>query len=314
MMLQKVLITGASGLLGSTLFRSLSGKYLVEGWALSNVSQNGNLKSVDLTNSEQLNRELARFRPDVIVHAAALTKVDDCESQRELAVSLNVNASENIAKFAQSSGAYLIHISTDAFYDGSIYGTHIESEELKPISWYATTKKMGEEKVLDTCPGAVVLRSNFFGWNQLNRLHSAEWMLKNLSAGAPMTLFTDVHFTPLLVNDYCYYLELLFSKKLTGIYNIGSADQVSKFEFGKIMAEEFGFAFSNVSKGKVEEAGLSAPRSKNMAMNIRKISIDLGATMPSVRDGIRKWKALYDNGYVASLKGLERFDLKEWKI
>jgi dTDP-4-dehydrorhamnose reductase len=306
----KVLITGASGLLGSNLMRDLAADFELHGWA--NLNAKPPVRSIDLLNSPRVQSELIQLKPDAIVHCAALTKVDTCEANPTLASKINVEATATLAKYCETQKCKLIFISTDAVYNGNARGPHFENETLVPSNHYARTKCEAEQVVRESVKNHVIARVNIFGWNSTSQISSAEWMLKSLTNKEPLNLFYDVCFSPILVNHLAKYLKEFLQSELNGTFNVGSPDSVSKWSFGQMLAETFGISTSGIQKGSVDSHAFKATRSKNMIMDSSKVAKATGRPLVSVKDGLLDFRKLYENGEVARLKGIRNFNTKEW--
>lgn len=144
----RILITGGKGMLGRTLQRELAAHELFI----------ADLPEVDMLEKESLARAFAGFRPEAVVHCAAMTKVDDCEGRRELAFRLNETGTANVAAACREHGARLIAISTDYVFAGDGEAAYAESDEPAPRTVYGASKLAGERAALAALPDAVVLR------------------------------------------------------------------------------------------------------------------------------------------------------------
>ena len=146
----KILITGGKGMLGRTLQRELADHDLFV----------ADLPETDMLDADSLGRAFAAFRPELVIHCAAMTKVDDCETNRELAYRLNETGSANVATACRAAGARLIAISTDYVFAGDAPSdyAYAETDAPAPRTVYGASKLAGERAVLSILPEAVVLR------------------------------------------------------------------------------------------------------------------------------------------------------------
>ena len=299
----RLLITGASGLLGSNLIlEARARQHVVIGLYGRHpiIFDNVKTEPIDLTDAEAVRRAIAQHAPDWIVHCAAHTNVDWCEDHAEEACRLHVDASRVLAEAACAIKARLISISTDAVYGGE-HGNYSEDAETDPINVYAQTKRAGERAVQAAMPDALIVRTTLYGWNFQPKLSLAEWILAELEAGHPINGFDDVLFTPILVNDLADALFAAMDRGLKGIYNMGGSETCSKYAFAVHLANLFGLDSDLIRRAHVAEASFRAPRSRNTAMNTEKINHALN-TLPDVLTGLRRFKALRDSGYVATLR------------
>ncbi len=197
----RLLITGASGLLGLNLALDAAGTHEVIG-----VDRN-TLKSApfqvikaDLLSRDAVPNILKEANPEAVIHCAALADVDTCESNPDLARRTNTELPAQLADECARRNIRLIHISTDAVFNGQKAGHYSESDQPTPDGVYATTKFQGEKAVLQANPAAIVARVNFYGWSLGGKRSLAEFFVNNLSNGRTVNGFTDVTFCPMLVN------------------------------------------------------------------------------------------------------------------
>ena len=318
----RILITGASGLLGLNLALEAAKEHTVYGvvhqhpidFRLAGEIWPGNYKPFEIIRADLretraagqksiLGDILDARRPDWIVHCAALADLDACEADPPLAHALNAELPEALARHAVQRGVRLAHISTDAVFDGR-KGEYTEADDPNPLSVYARTKLEGERAVLAADPQAVVLRVNLFGWSLTGRRSLAEFFFNNFRAGKSVMGFTDVHFCPLLVNDLFSILHKIFQRKLSGLYHLVSCDSLTKYQFGVALARQFGFDESLIRPASVSEAGLKAQRSPLLTLRTNKLARDLGEPMPAVAPALQHFHALYEQGYPQFLKKL----------
>ena len=292
----KVGVTGASGMLGTSLVAHLSEKHKVFATSRSKGIEGDNIEwdCFDLTDIALLNEWLEKSKLDVVIHCAAIVNVDACEENVELATELHVETTKAMVDYLSSSFGRLIYISTDSVFDGEKQGAYSESDLENPLNVYAKTKLMGERPV-QLMTNGLVLRTNIIGWDQRNSVSFAEWMLKKLTDNVTLNLFYDVNFSPLNVYDLSIIIEKIIKNPIFGLYHCASNDSISKYDFGKKMAEIFQLSDSNVNRVSVDDMKFKANRPKNMALNIKKISAVLKHDFPSAIDAIKLMKRQYNN-------------------
>jgi dTDP-4-dehydrorhamnose reductase len=283
------LVTGASGLLGHALCNYLagSGGRRVVGISKAHPVDVQGIEEVrmDLTAPGTLGAAILRHRPDVVVHAAGLTSVDQCEENEALANRLHVGLSREMAKACAETSAKPVLISTDHLWDGS-KPLVAEDEPVKPINAYGRTKAQGEIAALENDPDALVVRTNFFGHGRPWRQSLSDWIISRLDRNQPVRAFADVFFTPISLPYLCRSIEALVTKEVSGIFHVAGADRVSKLAFAQKVAEEFRGSSSLIEAGEVGDAGLQAPRPKDMSLSTAKVSALLGHPMPKLSESI----------------------------
>jgi dTDP-4-dehydrorhamnose reductase len=299
----KILVTGASGLLGLNLSLMEIGDHTIIGVDRSKLAVTPfELLKANLLDPEAVDRILDSVRPDAVIHTAANANVDSCESDPDGARRLNAELPGEIADACAKRGIRLIHISTDAVFDGTKDSPYIEADTPNPLGVYARTKLVGEQNVLSANSDAIVVRVNFFGWSLSGTRSLSEFFFNKLSAGEQCNGFTDVYFCPLFVGDLAEILVRMLDKGLSGLYHVVGSEALSKYDFGQRVARQFGFNPGLVIPRSVEESGLKAPRSHNLRLSIHKLSTDLGVEIPGVSTGISKFYTQYQQGYPQKMR------------
>jgi len=226
----RLLITGASGLLGANLVLAAHENHeVIAVYHRHPIELKGiQSASADLSQPGIAKELFDRYRPDWVVHCAADTSIDELESKPERAFCMNRDMAGNVAEAAHEIEAKMVHISTDAVFDGR-EGPYREGDPTEPVNVYG---KSGEQAVQALCPEALIIRTNIFGWNSQPKSSLAEWFINNLMQGIPCKGFVDVYFNPLLVNHLWVIIKSLLKSDLWGVFHVGSDQCISKFEFG----------------------------------------------------------------------------------
>ena len=275
---QRILVTGATGLLASTLKQRLPGYEVI-----STARTGGDIRA-DLRSREDVSRLIEASNPDAVIHTAALTDVDQCEADPLLAFQSNGLATENLAA-RLSEGCHLIYLSTDQVYPDSA-GPHCEGREA-PVNSYGCSKLAGEwaARLHDrTC----VLRTNFFGpSDHPDRSSISDFMTKVFSEGRQVTLFRDILFSPMHMSTLCDILMCTLQVRLTGIFNAGSRGGMSKADFGLRIAAQLGSRTDNAVIGVSSALTGRAPRSRDLRMSVGRLEEALGITMPTLDQQIK---------------------------
>jgi dTDP-4-dehydrorhamnose reductase len=260
----KVLLTGASGLFGGYLEPALAarGATVVPVWHATRPVDGRGFRC-DLTDERAATDLVEEVAPDVIVHGAALTDVDRCEAEPELADAINRRSTELLARAAEARGARLVFISTDSVFDGT-RGSYTELDAPAPLNEYARSKLRAEAHALGT-PLGVCFRTNFFG-RSIRGHGLAEWLLRELGAGRDVIGFEDVVFSPLYCGDAATALAELALNDVVGVLHLGG-DPINKYEFGVLVADAYGLDRSLVHPGSVAEVRLRAPRPLNTSLD-----------------------------------------------
>ena len=301
------LITGASGLLG----RALSAWLAAQGQSVVALrNKHGAIDhplvreiACDLTDLELLGGVARDARPSVIVHAAAVTNVDTCETAESQATFLAAEVGRHLARSAFEMGAGCIYISTDQLWDG--YAPLVdEHTPLSPINAYGRSKAAGERAVLEQNAYAVVARVNFFGEGPPWRPSFSDWVLNRLRSGEPIDGFQDSFFTPIALHHLCAALARVGDKSrhpstrtaVAGPLHLGGRERISKYAFICRLAEAAGFDSKRIGRKRLSEAGLAAPRPLDMSMRTERAAAILGQAMPDVAAGLATLAAVQGLG------------------
>ena len=276
----KILVTGASGLLGSILVPVL-------GASGHEVFGHSNSKSgwinADLTIKDDAKALMNRIRPNLIINLVALTNVDICEKDPRRAHQLNTEVVENIVEAMEGSGQnFLIHISTDQVYDSPGYSSE---DEIQLKNTYAFSKYAGElaaSKVSST-----IFRTNFFGKSPTQtRLSFSDWILDSLRKNIPITVFDDVIFNPLAFDTLIAMILLAIERRIDGVFNLGSRGAISKADFAFTLAKVYGLSSAGLISGSVQNADLLAFRPRDMSMDCTRFESAFDVKLPTLLDEI----------------------------
>ncbi len=291
----RVLITGAGGLLGAHLVASLSRRHEVIGmdrhpwWGDEEPAR---WVSADLAEPGFLARAVPEVSPEAVIHCAAMVNVDACERNPSSAYEANVVMTRNLVR-AVPPRCLFVYISTDGIFKGDT--SYCTEEELPcPRTVYGRTKLEGEWEVRLASRNTLIVRTNFYGWSSGRKRTSAEWLYEALEQGMPVTLFDDFFFSPIYVVDFVERLQTLIEGGTRGLFHLAGKERVSKGQFGEQMAQLSGFSMNRVRRGSLDEAGLWAPRPKDMSLDSSRFTRATGLDLPDCVSGLRRF--LQDRG------------------
>jgi dTDP-4-dehydrorhamnose reductase len=290
----KILITGANGLLGQKLILQLGSHGNVTvlgtgpGAARVTLPANASWQTLDVRKAQEVDTLLAAERPDVVIHTAAMTNVDQCETDHAGCLALNVEAVRNLAKACAAQGSYLLHLSTDFIFDGTA-GPYTEEGTPNPISFYGESKLTAEQIVL----GQVGLRWGIartilvYGIAQdMSRSNIILWVKSSLEAGKKIQVVDDQWRTPTLAEDLADGCIRMALQQAEGIYNIGGPDLLTPYEMAMATATYF-----NLDKTLIEQVdgtrfSQPAKRPPRTGLVIDKARQNLGYAPHSFAEGI----------------------------
>ncbi len=299
-----MVVTGASGLLGSNFVLAAAERGLplvASHWRHPiRLPCAGNI-ALDLLDEKATRRLFDSIRPASIVHCAAATDVDWCEANPDEAYRINTDVPGRLGLIASDLGAVLVLISTDSVFDGR-HGFYEEAERPSPVNVYGRSKVTAEGLVAASAPRNLVVRTNFIGWSPTGRRGLAEWILARLRSGLPVPAFCDVRFSPLLVTDLAHLVLDMIAAGLQGLYHVVASDSCTKFDFALRLAQAFDFDPAGIRPSSLKEANFRAERPRDISLQTRKITRDLGRPMPFIASGIEGLQAQLRLGYRDRLK------------
>lgn len=266
----RILITGGSGLLAVNW--ALCRREEDEIWLglhrrVINIPAT-NTVMIDLLSKSNVDRLISKVSPDLIIHAAGITDVDECEAHAETAWRVNAEYAGMIAKAASAANKKLIHVSTDHLFDGKA-PFMTENNVPNPLNTYGASKLAAERLISAENPDAIILRVNFFGWGPNYRRSFSDWILASLWQNQRVTLYDDVIFSPLYVTEIVDAAHRLLASGSTGIFNLASSDAISKYNFGIKLADQFKLNKSLIDCGSYDEnKGIARPL--DMSLSNRK--------------------------------------------
>lgn len=271
--MMRILVTGNTGLLGPYLMTAFS--------ALGDVMGSGPRDFCDLTNQDKVLETLRIVAPNIIVHAAAMTNVDECGFKPHLAVQHNAGMTENLIS-RMPKDCRFIYISTDMIYSG--FGPHREhSKSENPINMYGMSKFMGEFAAAKA-KNHLIVRTNLYGMGKSGLVH---FLLSRLKEGSPFNIFTDVTFNPLWTKTLADKLVVMARSSKTGTYNLGASTSMSKSKFALVLANEMGLSANGARPVESQSLPNRVVRPLDTRMDISKAGTAFGFQMPSMESDIK---------------------------
>ncbi len=288
----KILITGANGLLGQKLTTLLDGDTQVELVAtargkLAIPLKRGTFLSLDITDASAVEEVIAKIKPDVVINTAAMTQVDQCETERETCWKNNVAAVEFLARACEKYRAHLIHISTDFIFDGS-HGPLDESATPHPLSYYGASKLAAEEVIKKSNIDWAILRTVLvYGVTRdMSRSNIVLWVKKSLTEGKPIEVVNDQWRTPTLAEDLAMGCALAAKQKAKGIYHISGKDMMTPLDIAMRTAEFFKLNASLITPTDSTKFKQPAQRPLKTGFIIEKARKELGYQPHSFEEGL----------------------------
>jgi dTDP-4-dehydrorhamnose reductase len=294
--MKKVLVTGANGLLGQHLINTLlKNEYTVIGIGKNSCrlpfAKHAHFiyYDCDITDEMAVYNVFEKEQPAVVVHAAAMTQVDDCELQQEKAEAVNVKGTATVLLNAEAHSSHFIYISTDFVFDGE-KGNYAEDDHLNPISWYGFTKVQAESITeLSEIPWTIVRTCLVYG-NTLSgtRSNIVTWVKQNLEAHQSIKVVTDQVRTPTYVADLAKGIILIIEKNVTGVFHVSGKDVLTPFQMAEAVASYFKLDRNLLQPVDASTFTQPGKRPLKTGFNINKAVTQLGYQPLSFEEGIAK--------------------------
>ncbi len=269
----RILVTGSAGLLGSKIVEKLVKKgYDIYASYSKHEPTNGNPIRIDITNEDDVEKAFKISKPDIIIHAAALTNVDECEINKELAWKVNVTGTKNIVNLSKQYNAFLIYISTDYVFNGE-KGMYKEDDTPDPINYYGLTKLKGEEEVMRLNNHSIIRSSVIYGSTPAaGKINFALWIIENLEKNKEIKIVTDQWNSPTLNTNLADMIIEILERRLTGIYHLAGATRISRYDFAKLIAKTFNLNENLIIPITSDKIQWTAKRPKDSSLNVSKAS------------------------------------------
>lgn len=286
--MKRVLVFGATGMLGSALVEVLSR----QGFEVIGAARAGADISIDVSQSSLLYTVLKEVTPQVIVNAAASVSLEDCERSAEIAWGTNARPVAVMARYTAQSGCKLIQLSTDHYYTGDGCRRHREDEAICLVNDYARSKYAAEAFAL-TDQRSLVLRTNVAGFRPQGRPTFAQWLFESLEQGKPISLFDDFFTSTIDTRSFSRCVADLIRRDCRGLYNLASCDVASKKQFAAAVAHHNGWKLEQTMTGSVHT--LVVPRAESLGLDVSRITHCLGYKMPTLKEVVKMLSEEYRN-------------------
>jgi dTDP-4-dehydrorhamnose reductase len=284
MTFQRVLVTGACGLLGQELVRQLAANPTLDVLATGRDAAppyrkvSAGYTSLDITDSHRVKQVFEDFSPHLVVNCAAMAGVDLCEKEREACWTVNVEAVEHLVKLCRPQGTRFLQISTDFIFDGAD-GPYTEEARPNPVNFYGKSKLAAENAVRQMNPDKWTIARTVlvFGTGQdLKRTNVGMWIINDLANEKPIRVFNDQFRSPTYVVDLADGIERLVRFRRTGVYNLSGREFMTLYDFALTIADEFDLDKSLISPVTKDDMQLTAPRPPKTGFIILKAETELG--------------------------------------
>tara|TARA_B100000953_G_scaffold5615_1_gene4981 strand:- start:5164 stop:6027 length:864 start_codon:yes stop_codon:yes gene_type:complete len=251
-----ILITGASGQLGMSLKRIFNSKYEIIS-TTGNNNPTGSSMHLDVTNPMLFKEVMETTNPDLVINLAALTNVDLCEKNPELAYSINIGGMDNLVNAFKGP---IIHVSTDYVFDGED-GPYKEEDTTNPLNVYGLSKLESEKLLLDHSENSLVIRSNvLYDYSSKSEASFLNWVVDSLTQEKEINIVEDQWNNPTWTGSLAVVIDRAIDTQLTGLVHWGDGDLVSRFDFANKIADVFNLKKSLIKPILTSELNQTAKR------------------------------------------------------
>lgn len=291
--MKSILITGASGFVGGHVVDRLSTTEAVTAQYRNRryAGQFPNGICLDLTRIDELQGLLESLHPNVILHTAAMSNLDQCEKEPDTAHKINVLVPKVLAEYAHSSGNRFIHLSSDMVFDGQ-KGGYREGDPVAPLSVYGRTKVESEDAVLDGCDHALVVRTALiYGRPALGGQSFSTWIEGRLQNHQTVPLYPDQFRSPIWVETLADLLIELIDRPVYGILHVGSSNRIDRYTFGQQLCRAGGYDSSLLQAVSMYARPVTAPRPQDVSLNTDLAASLLSTPLPDTQTALDQMMA-----------------------
>jgi len=287
----KILITGASGLLGYKLAKTaLNSGHQVYSAYNTHPVQLGIPIHLDITDGPAVERFITSQAPSAVVHTASVTDVDFCEQQPELAMRVNGFSVGPLARSCRKIGSFLVYVSTDYVFDGK-RGNYAEDDETNPANAYGRSKLLGENQTKQYAGDFLIARTSVvYGLGREHRPNFATWLLARFQAGAEAKVAADQFSSPTLNTELAKMILEAVEGNVTGIMHLAGATRASRLEFAVRLAEAFDFDPKLVQPVSSDSLSWKAKRPPDSSLDVTKASETLNNKPLPLDEALRKFR------------------------
>ena len=253
------MITGSTGQLGNSLGKVFKSRYDLVSTSRTKPNKNTNY-FLDITNSLLVKDMVSAISPDIIINLAALTNVDLCESNPDLAHAINFQGVKNLVNVFKGP---IIHLSTDYVFDGKL-GQYKENDITNPINVYGVTKYKAEKFLLEKSKGSLVIRTNvLYDYQSKAKSSFLNWVVDSLKRGEKIKVVDDQFNNPTWTDSISVVIDRAIKADLNGLIHWGDFDWISRYDFANKIADKFNLQSNLIEPIKTKELNQIALRPLN---------------------------------------------------
>jgi len=286
---KKILVTGASGLLGHSIVKRAKKHFRTYEIIPTHRIKPLFSQSVKMNITDEIGvlKVFKKFSPCIVVHTAAETNVDKCETDKEYALKVNTVGTKIIAEACGKVGAKIVYVSTDYVFNGE-KGLYKEEDEPHPINYYGLTKLVGENNVMKLCEDHVIVRTSvLYGWHRW-KPNFVTWVISSLKTGRQINVVNNHYNSPTLADNLAEAMLEVIERDLRGLYHISGRERINRFEFALKIAKRFDLDSSLIKAIKMDQLKVwVAKRPRDSSLCVNKVQKELKVKLLNVEEGLR---------------------------
>jgi len=296
--MKKILVVGSSGFLGSKIFELASIRYLAHGTFYSNATPSRTWTRLDIVDRTNVQELMTNLAPNVVINAAGLTNVENCESHPGKALAANATGTRNLAEACAGIGAKLVHISTNYVFDGE-REAYTETDKPNPLNVYGRTKLQGERYVMNACKDHAIIRTSLlYRLPDVNHTESEDfvaWLLKKLRRLEIVQIAEDLRSCPTNVDTLAEAVLKIAVSDFVGLLHVAGRDCLSRYEFARAIADVFGVDPNLIKASESSVLWPNVQKPKHTCLNSRKVENELGIVSPGVKAVLSETRRDHDS-------------------
>ena len=287
MEIKKILVTGSAGLIGTQIVKDLLDNHKqVYSCYNKTKPELGIITHLDLTKKDDIVNTMNRIKPDVVIHLGAMTDVELCETETELAKKINTNATEILALESEKYNTFFVYMSTDYVFDGKV-GMKKENDKTNPINFYGKSKLDGErvfKKI--TTPNVIVRTSTPFGLHS-KKISFPIWVKKNLELEKEISVVVNQYTSPSYVPNISKMIIEIMERKITGIIHLAGATKISRYDFAVQICKIINANKQFLKLIKMDQMDWKAQRPADSSLSVSKANKILKNKPEKIEDSLK---------------------------
>ena len=287
MEIKKILVTGSAGLIGTQIVKDLLDNHKqVYSCYNKTKPELGIITHLDLTKKDDIVNTMNRIKPDVVIHLGAMTDVELCETETELAKKINTDATEILALESEKHNTFFVYMSTDYVFDGKV-GMKKENDEPNPINFYGKSKLDGErvfKKI--TTPNVIVRTSTPFGLHS-KKISFPIWVKKNLELEKEISVVVNQYTSPSYVPNISKMIIEIIERKITGIIHLAGATKISRYDFAVQISKIINVNKQFLKLTKMDQMDWKAQRPADSSLSVSKANKILKNKPEKIEDSLK---------------------------